>query len=111
MIRPLLSPPDDSMREAAIDAEADRIADDAGRLFEAVLDGGNDGDDVSLAELRIVMRNASPALRRLFHGDLFGDVTLIKSNMDALRSLVIAADAADTLVAERIQQAAEDALS
>ena len=58
-------PPDDSRDEAAFDAACKHISEDPDRLLEAVC--GTDADE-TLAELRIVLRNAYTAIDMLTHG-------------------------------------------
>jgi len=94
--------------DVAREREAEAIRDDPERLLEAVYEAGNDEAE-KLAKLRIVLADAKPAITRLFYGDLFGDITLIRANMDALRALVWAADEQALYVDARVRAAAEDA--
>ncbi|MDE1907627.1 MAG: hypothetical protein KGH75_14370, partial [Rhodospirillales bacterium] len=92
--------------DAAIDAECDALFADPDRLLEAVCDDSvNDAE--KLAELLIVLHAASHALNRLFHGDSFDEATSYAGNLDAMRALARAADAAHKQVEQRIKFAAE----
>ena len=63
--------------------------------------------EILLAELLIVLHAASHALNRLFHGDSFDEATSYAGNLDAMRALARAADAAHKQVEQRIKFAAE----
>jgi hypothetical protein len=103
-------PPDDSFREAAAQREADAIADDPDRLLEAVANASSLDDDTQLAELRILLSNASYALARLFAGDTFDQATRTQASLDAMRELLRKAEDADKFVAQAVQQAADEVI-
>ena len=103
----LMGPDDEcDADDAAIDAECDAIFADPDRLLEAICDDSvNDAE--KLAELLIVLHAASHALDCLFKGDSFDKATSYAGNLDAMRALARAADAAHKQVEQRIKFAAE----
>lgn len=103
-------PFDDSREQSRYEAACELIESDPARLFEAVLDDGSDGDDVSLAELRIVLSRAAPAINMLTHGDSLDVAMNHPARAQAMRDLFRAVQAAERLVNERLKAAADDLL-
>lgn len=97
-------PPDDSMREMAYDRLCDAIEADPERLLAAVYETDCDEAE-TLAKLRIVLREASVALRAL------RSTGIPQAQFQCIRDLVAVADEADTFVAEKIKQAADKEMS
>jgi hypothetical protein len=93
--------------EAREAREVEAIRDDPERLMEAVYEIDNDEAE-KLAELRIVLAKAAPAIDLLTHGDSLGVAMSQPARAQAMRDLFRAVQAAERFVDEHVKLAAED---
>jgi hypothetical protein len=101
-------PFDDSRAEAAHEHACEEIENDRERLLDAVIDSGDEDGGVKLAEMYLVLRDASVVLRAIFDGKTFDEATASTDHLQAMRALLRAAENAEAFVSRVISVAAEE---
>lgn len=107
-------PPEDD-HEEAVECEAERIAADADKVRELVLDSLDATDSPVMsndwtADLLIALRESGPIIALLCKGYTLEDAMDKASGADHFRTLLRCGDTADTWIAKVIDQAASQAV-
>ncbi len=97
---------DTAASEARRDRRAAEIFADQDQLFDAVY--GESFPAEALTELRIVLRNAAPAIDMLTHGDSLDTAMDTPMRAHAMRELFRAVKTCNEIVKERVLKAADE---
>ena len=97
---------DTAASEVRRDRRAEEIFSDCDQLFDTVFVDAFAAD--ALAELRIILHKAAPAIDLLTHGDSLDVVMASPDAAQAMRELFRAVMTADEIVKDRVMQAADE---